>query len=148
MFRKVRPDKANEDIIDKQPQEYMELPEDLQEYAYLNVGVDQSAELNKEFMLIDADLWYFFESKYTGYKIMRPVKRAKGKARFDVDLLEIRFVILSDPEILQIKETDDEYYKANYNDMVKILKQQVPSFWTMTDLRAFIIKYLKAQYKF
>jgi hypothetical protein len=66
-------------------------------------------------MLIDADLWYYFESKYTGHKILRPISHRKGKAtRFDVDLTDIRFVALPDEAILHLQEIDEETFKNNY----------------------------------
>lgn len=59
--------------------------------------MDPSAELNKDFTLVDADLWYYFEAKYTGKKILRPIKRTKGKpVKFDIDLTDLKFVALSD----------------------------------------------------
>jgi hypothetical protein len=136
LFGQCRPEPANSDIISKGPSNYIEIPKSMEEYNYLSVEVDASMELNKDFRLVDADLWYFFEAKYTGKKILRPIKRTKGKPpRFDVELAEIRFVALKNETMLQFQQLEEEVWKNSYEDLVPIHRLQVPSFWTMRDLR-------------
>lgn len=94
----------NSDIVSKLCSEYAELPKGMEEYSYLTGEVDPSMELNKDFILVDADLWYYFEAKYTGRKIYRPIKRTKGKpTRFDVELVDFRFVALTDQQLFHFQ---------------------------------------------